>query len=91
MTKPVRLCSEVSAVWDEMALTVRPAIGAIGMEALCTQICRMRDAGKRIEAEGLVVADPRGNSVPHPAIVVEKAAQAEVRRWLSDYGSSGTS
>lgn len=90
MTKPARLCPEVSAIWDEIAPTVRSAIGETGLEALCTQIRRMRDAGERIEAEGLVVADLRGNSVPHPAIVIEKAAQAEVRRWMSDYGSSGT-
>ena len=87
MTKPAWVCAEVSAIWDEIALMVRPAIGPVGMEALCTQIRRMRDAAKRIEAEGLVVADPRGNPVAHPGIVVEKGAQAEVRRWLSDYGS----
>jgi hypothetical protein len=41
----------------------------------------MRDAQSRIDREGLVVADVKGNPVPHPALAIEKAAQIEVRAW----------
>lgn len=51
------------------------------LEAYCSQVARMRDAQSRINAEGLIVADAKGNPVAHPAIVIEKAAQAEVRAW----------
>ena len=51
------------------------------LEAYCSQVARMRDAQARVDAEGLVVADVKGNPVPHPALSIEKAAQAEVRAW----------
>ena len=65
---------------------VAESIGEVGMQALCTQIHRMRDAGRRISEEGLIVADARGNPTPHPAIAIEKGAQAEVRQWLQRFG-----
>jgi hypothetical protein len=46
----------------------------------------MRDAQRRITAEGIVVADAKGNPCPHPALAVEKQAQGEVRAWLGKYG-----
>jgi len=47
---------------------------------------RLREAQKKITTEGLVVADARENPVPHPALKIEKEAQAEIRRWIKDYG-----
>lgn len=61
-------------------------IGLIGMEALCGQIYRMRDAQARITKDGAIVADAKGNPIPHPAIPIEKAAQAEVRAWVVKFG-----
>jgi hypothetical protein len=45
----------------------------------------MRDAQTRIDREGLVVADAKGNPIPHPALAIEKAAQVEVRAWADRF------
>lgn len=50
-------------------------------EAYCGQVARLREAQRRVSIEGLVIADPKGNPVPHPAIQIEKQAQAEIRAW----------
>ena len=66
-------------VWDDMI-----AAGAQEgpeLEAFVGQVARLREAQRRIAAEGLIIADPKGNPVPHPAIAIEKAAQAEIRAW----------
>jgi hypothetical protein len=45
----------------------------------------MRDAQRRIDAEGLVVADEKGRPVPHPAIALEAAAAKLVAAWAPQY------
>lgn len=54
-------------------------------EAYCGQVARLRDAQQRLQREGLVIADPKGNPVPHPAIAIERAAQAEIRSWGAQF------
>lgn len=76
---PSHLPADVAAVWRELASGVR-SLGP-QFEAYCGQVARLRDAQARISAEGLVVADEKGRPVPHPALAIEKAAQAEVRAW----------
>jgi hypothetical protein len=65
---------------------VQEAIGSAGLEALVVQVHRMRDAQERITAEGIVVADSKGNPIPHPALAIERQAQVEIRTWLAKYG-----
>jgi hypothetical protein len=89
LTKPDSLPDHLGGIWDEMEAQVTPQIGAAGMEALCTQVYRMRDAQKRITEEGIVVADTKGNPTPHPALDIEKRAQNEVRQWLKAYRRRG--
>ena len=55
------------------------------LEAYAVQVSRMRDAQKRIDSEGLVVADEKGRPIPHPALAIEKCAQAEVRAWSGKF------
>ena len=55
------------------------------LQAYCGQVARLRDAQTRLAAEGSVVADPKGNPIPHPALAIEKAAQAEIRAWGSTF------
>lgn len=82
MTAPAHLSAAAVKVWDELVADLgelpvnRPAF-----EAYCVQVARLRDAQGRVDREGLVVADEKGRPVPHPAIVIEKAAQAEIRAW----------
>jgi P27 family predicted phage terminase small subunit len=68
---------EVVARWGDQSWKVEGA----ELEAYCTQIARMRDAQKRVDTEGLIVADEKGRPVPHPGLALEKQAHAEVRAW----------
>lgn len=52
------------------------------LEAAAVQMGRMRDAQKRIDEEGLIIADPKGNPIPHPALSIERAAHEALRKWL---------
>ncbi len=76
---PAHLAADVAAVWRELA-PGSPSRGP-DFEAYCVQVARLRDAQRRIGAEGMVVADAKGNPVPHPALAIERAAQAEIRAW----------
>ncbi len=80
------LPDHIKAIWDELEPDMYARIGPAGMEAFCAQVYRMRDAQARITEEGLVVQDAKGNPVPHPAIAIEKQAQAEVRTWTDKFG-----
>lgn len=86
MKKPPSLPEHLRPIWDEMENEVSERIGAAGLEALCGQVYRMRTAEDRVSREGIVVADVKGNPAPHPALAIEKQAQAEVRAWLLKYG-----
>lgn len=83
MSAPEHLSLAARAVWDATvgAHPTPDRIVGPDLEAYCTQVARMRDAQARIDTEGLIVADAKGNPVPHPAIALERAAQAEVRAW----------
>lgn len=64
------------------------AIDGPDLEAYCGQVSRLRDAQARIAKEGLIVADGKGQPVPHPALAVEKSAQAEIRSWGNAFKKS---
>lgn len=83
MSAPEHLSPAARAVWDEVvAVAADPRdVEGPALEAFCVQVARMRDAQARIDTEGLVVADEKGRPVPHPAVALEKQAQAEVRAW----------
>lgn len=76
----------VDELWSEL-----PA-GPIGpdFEAWCGQVARLRDAQRRIALEGLIVADAKGNPMAHPAIAIERQAQAELRAWGQTFRSVGS-
>lgn len=57
-----------------------PASADLLVEAYVSQARRMRDAAERVDEEGLVVAGPKDQPVPHPALSIEKQASAEVAR-----------
>lgn len=80
MNAPQHLPDDIAAVWEEIAPTA-PHIPAPMMEAYCGQVARLRDAQRRLAADGSVVLDSKRNPVPHPALAIERAAQAEIRAW----------
>jgi len=87
LTMPAQLPENLEPIWKELSRQVRPRIGSAGMEALCGQVFRLRDAQARIAKDGAVVLDGKGVPGPHPAIAIEKSAGAEIRAWLQKFGS----
>lgn len=87
LSAPEHLSEAARVVWCEVAALFKVAgddvarVSGAGLEAYCVQVARMRDAQRRVDREGLVVADEKGRPVPHPALAIEKAAQVEVRAW----------
>jgi phage terminase small subunit len=87
-TPPPHLPPDVAAVWVEVVTDLGDqASGVVGpeLDAYCGQVARLREAHHRLAAEGMVVADPKGNPVPHPAIAIERAAASEIRAWGSKF------
>lgn len=72
-----RVWVEVVTAWGESAAEVEGP----ELEAFAGQVARLRDAQRRLAAEGIVVEDPKGQPIPHPAIAVERAAQEQIRAW----------
>ncbi len=78
------LPSDIAAVWAEVVKAYGPGSEKImgpALEAYCGQVVRLRDAQRRIAVEGLVVADSKGQPIPHPALAIERVAQDEIRKW----------
>lgn len=80
---PEHLPDDVSAVWRE--LVGGGATPGPDLEAYCGQVARLRDAQRRLNDEGLVIADPKGFPIPHPAIQIELRAQEQIKKWGSRF------
>lgn len=87
--KPDHMPDAERAIWDQMVDAGSPE--GPELEAFVGQVARLREAQRRIAAEGLITADPKGYPIPHPAIAIEKAAQAEIRAWGSKFAPKRTS
>ena len=88
---PEHLPADVAAVWVEIVKALGPRCAGPDLEAYAGQVARLRDAQARIAAEGAIIADPKGNPVPHPALAIEKTAQSEIRAWGSRFRRRGGS
>lgn len=86
LEKREALPGHIATIWDELSDNVVEWIGNAGLEALCGQVHRLRQAELRISDEGMVVQDAKGNPMPHPALAIEKQAQAEIRSWIDKFG-----
>jgi len=84
---PTHLPADVAAVWSEFAAK-SPRLGP-DFEAWCGQVARLRDAQRRLHEEGTIVADAKGTPMPHPALDIERKAQAELRSWGSRFAATG--
>jgi phage terminase small subunit len=81
---PKHLPVRVAAAWIEVVARWGDRAGEItgpALEAYCGQIATLRDAQQRLAEEGAVIADPKGNPIPHPALAIERLAQTEIRTW----------
>ena len=83
MSVPEHMPAAESEIWAQMVKAGAPE--GPELEAFVGQVARLREAQRRIAAEGLITADPKGYPIPHPAIAIEKAAQAEIRAWGSKF------
>lgn len=85
-TPPAWLTADEKRAWRDLVAAMGggspPPAAVIGLEAACCQLARMRDARRRVEAEGEIVLDARDRPVPHPSVVAERMAGAEVRKWV---------
>lgn len=87
MSAPEHLTPGAATVWAEIearwvgagAEFVR--IVSPDLEAYCEQAAIVRTTSARVQAEGPIIADPKGAPVPHPALEVGRKAQAELRAW----------
>lgn len=86
---PAHLSKAAQAAWAEITSAMSEAAvtgpEAPALESYAVAVARMRDAQERIDREGALIADAKGNPVPHPALAIEKAAAAEVRTWIARY------
>lgn len=84
---PDHLSAAAKAAWLEIVPTLGEFVAdeRSGIEAWAVALARMRDAQRRIDEEGMVVPDDKGRPVEHPALAIERAQAAEVKRWLDRY------
>lgn len=75
---------EVEARWASAGADFSRCDGP-DLEVYCGQVAIVRDAADRIAAEGMVIADPKGNPIPHPCVEIGRKAQAEVRAWAGRF------
>lgn len=80
---PDHLPAPVAEVWREIVAS-NDLVGNVdrsALETFCTLMARLREARKRIEDENMVVTDPRGRVIPHPALAVERQTAEQIRAW----------
>ncbi|OZF41896.1 P27 family phage terminase small subunit [Rhodococcus sp. 14-2470-1a] len=80
---PQHLSESAAAVWVYTVSRHNSPDDILGpeLDAYCVVVARARDAAKRIDDEGAVVNDERGNAVEHPAFAIERKAQAAIKAW----------
>lgn len=77
------VAEELRAAWPERSS--RPKPSGPEFEAYCGIVARLRDAQRRLAAEGPVIQSPKGDPIPHPALAVEKSCAEQLRRWGSRF------
>lgn len=85
---PGHLSAGARRAWDEIEAGLQgglDGVEAMAVESYAVAVARMRDAQSRVDLDGLIVPDDKGRPVPHPALAVERAAAAEVKRWVERY------
>lgn len=83
LAPPESLPEDAADVWREIVASndLAGTVDRAALEAFCTLMARLRAARARVEAEGMVVEDPRGRVVPHPALTVERQTAEQIRAW----------
>lgn len=89
MNAPDYLPDDVKTVWEQVEAGFSKAafqrLNKQNLEAYCTQVATMREAQTRVNNEGIIIADAKGDPIEHPAIGIVKRAQAEIRAWGTEF------
>lgn len=87
MNVPEHLSPELAAIWSEVVAAHPKPETIIGarLEAYCIQVLHLRTAHEKIAAEGLVIEDAAGRSVPNPALAIARDATEGLRRWGREF------
>lgn len=83
-TPPANMPESQHESWRHVVATY-PTAPPEAQEQLAVLLTRVRDASRRVDEEGAIVADERGNPAPHPALQIEERAQAQIRAWLKQF------
>lgn len=80
---PAHLSEGAATVWRELVGRHPEPESILGpdFETYCVVVHRARDAARRIDTEGMVVNDERGNPIEHPALAIERKAQAAIKSY----------
>ncbi|MCO4256500.1 P27 family phage terminase small subunit [Pseudarthrobacter cellobiosi] len=80
---PDHLPEAVADVWREIVASndLAGKVDRSALETFATLMARLREARNRVEDEGMVVTDPRGRVIPHPALAVERSTAEQIRAW----------
>lgn len=73
------VADEIRGAWPKGSS--KPAPSGPEFEAFCGVVARLIDAQRRLSSEGPIIADPKGNPIPHPALAIEKSCAEQLRRW----------
>lgn len=80
---PQHLSDAAAEAWEQVVTAAGATIGPADaplLEEYAQAIATARAARDRVNAEGLIVADARGEAIPHPALTVEAKALDTIRR-----------
>lgn len=87
MKAPEHLTEEAKAVWRQIVRTRKrdglAPLNVTTLESVAVLTSRLRDASARIETEGLLIADAKGNPIPHPALEIERVTSEQLRRLIN--------
>lgn len=80
---PDRLSDGAKAAWREIVAQhgahAYMVVGPV-LEEFCEALAVSREASERVAAEGMIVADPKGFPIDHPALAIGARAQRTVER-----------
>lgn len=80
---PDNMPAAAAEIWREIVESndLAGRVDRAALEAFCTLMARLREARQRVQDEGMVVTDPRGRVIPHPALTVERQTAEQIRAW----------
>jgi phage terminase small subunit len=76
----VSLTGRAAELWKEHVTCELASVDVPVVQAWCHIAARLESLRARLDEEGLVVSDAKGQPVPHPALAIERQAIADLAR-----------